>query len=322
MKTEQTIKIFYNKNQSVSKGISSSPSRSPEKPKLLLNYLENRDLLRHFCLDSDFPRFEKEDFLIAHTEEYVNAFFSGQHPLCSSNGLTWSLELAESTRWTNSSLYHAIRHSVENPETICFSPTSGFHHASPGQGSGFCTFSGQVIASVKIYRELGLKGAWLDLDGHFGNSIEDSRLFVRDLNNAIPPRFNMNPDGKHGEYIQDLEFCLRMLSAAIERKELDYLVWAHGADSHTNDDLGYQCTTEEWVTCSKIFYEWVKEINRHRTKPFPISLSLFGGYRNDDYNSVLSLHTADLIMCLNTLCGKNIHYQTEVKSEGPQYVIK
>ena len=321
MKTEQTIKVFYNKNQSISRGIASSPSRSPEKPKLLLNYLENRDLLRHFSFHSDFPPFTDEDFLIAHTQEYVSAFFNGEHPLCSTNCLSWSPELAESTRWTNSSLYHAIRHSVENPENICFSPTSGFHHASPGQGAGFCSFSGQVIASVKIYREFGLRGAYLDLDGHFGNSIEDSRVFVRDLNKAVPPGFNMNPEGKHQEYIQDLEFCLRMLSAAIDRKEIDYLVWCKGADSHEDDDLGYQCNTQEWVTCSKMFYQWVSELTRHREKPFPISLSLFGGYRKDDYNSVLSLHAADLVLCLNTLCGTNIQYQTEVKSQGSQYCI-
>jgi hypothetical protein len=44
----------------------------------------------------------------------------------------------------------------------------------------------------------------------------------------------------------------------------------------------------------------------------PLILSLFGGYRRDDYNSVLSLHTADLVMCLNILCGRKINYKTEV----------
>ncbi len=322
MDTEHLIKIFYNKNQSVTKQISKSGSRSPEKPKLLLNYLEQKNLLRHFEINSDFFPFEKNNFLIAHTEEYVNAVFEGKSPLCTSNCLPWSPELVQSVCWTNSSLYHAIRHSVKNPETICFSPTSGFHHATPGQGSGFCTFSGQVIASVKIFRELGLRGAWLDLDGHYGNSIEDSREFVRDLNKAVPPGFNMNPEGKHGEYIEDLEFLLRKLSIAIDRNEIDYLVWCHGADSHCEDDLGYQCNTEEWVTCSKIFYEWLKELNRYRQKPFPVTLSLFGGYRKDDYTSVLSLHSADLVICLNTLCGTQIQYQTEVKSKGPQYCIR
>ena len=312
METEHSIKIFYNRNQSVTKGISKSGSRSPEKPKLLLNYLEQKDLLRHFEINSDFLPFSVEDFLIAHTDEYVDAVFNGKFPLCASNALPWSKELAASLRWTNASLYNAIRNSIQNPEQISFSPTSGFHHAMPKGGSGFCTFSGQVIASVKIFRELGKRGAYLDLDGHFGNSIEDSRDFVKDFNEAIPIGFNINPEGHHGRYMKDLQFSLGKLGNAIYRGEIDYIVWCHGADSHEDDDLGSKCTTAEWIECSRLFYSWLKEVNGELKKPIPVSLSLFGGYRSDDYNSVLSLHTADLVMCLNTLCGRQINYVPEM----------
>ena len=81
-------------------------------------------------------------------------------------------------RYTNASLYHAIEHAVAHPEQVALSSTSGFHHARPTGGGGFCTFSGQVIAAVKIYREHRLVGAHVDLDGHFGNSIEDSQTSV------------------------------------------------------------------------------------------------------------------------------------------------
>ena len=47
-------------------------------------------------------------------------------------------------------------------------------------------------------------------------------------------------------------------------------------------------------------------------KQIPLILILFGGYRKDDFNSVLSLHTADLVTCLNILCGGNINYIPEV----------
>ena len=107
-------------------------------------------------------------------------------------------------RYTNASLYHAIEHAVAHPEQVTFSPTSGFHHARPAAGSAFCTFSGQVIAAIKIFREHRLVGAYLDLDGHFGNSIEDSRTFVADLNQAIPPGCNINPDGDHADYLDSL----------------------------------------------------------------------------------------------------------------------
>jgi hypothetical protein len=50
-------------------------------------------------------------------------------------------------------------------------------------------------------------------------------------------------------------------------------------------------------------------------KQIPLTLSLFGGYRKDDYESILSLHTADLVKCLNILCGQNIHYFPKVKEK-------
>ena len=73
-------------------------------------------------------------------------------------------------------------------------------------------------------------------------------------------------------------------------------------------------STEEWIECSKIVYTFVRDLEISIGKQIPLILTLFGGYRRDDYNSVLSLHTADLVTCLNTLCGYNINYSTEVKS--------
>jgi acetoin utilization deacetylase AcuC-like enzyme len=305
------IKTFYNPLQAVTSKVGFS--RSPEKPALLLQFLKDKNIF-HDCFEIEpgFDPFQKEDFLIAHTQEYIDAFFAGEKPLASSNGLQWSSELLRSVTYTNSSLYHAIKHSVENPSQICFSPTSGFHHARPGSGSGFCTFSGQVIASVKLFRELGKRGAYMDLDGHFGNSIEDSRDVVAFLNDAVPEGFNFNPLSSGSAYIKDFERCLDRLDQAVNKKQIDYVVWCHGADSHEWDDLGSQCNTEEWFLCSKLFFEWAKQLKLPH--PLGIIITLFGGYRSgDDYNSVLSLHTGDLVICLNTLCNHDISYVPEVK---------
>jgi hypothetical protein len=95
-----------------------------------------------------------------------------------------------------------------------------------------------------------------------------------------------------------------------------YVVFCHGADSHEADDLPGQCTTEEWLECSKLFYDWVKELDEIRGKPLPLALSLFGGYRSDDYGSVLSLHVADLVTCLNVLCGRELTYVPRIKPKA------
>src|ERR1700740_1017509 len=143
------IKTFYNHKQVMEYNSEKSFSKSPLKPKLLLQYLKRLGLMEHFFeLHHTFRPFTKEDFLIAHTKKYVDAVFNGVKPLCSSNNLPWSKELVTSLCFTNESVDKALEFASQNPDQVTFSPSAGFHHARPESGGGFCTFSGQVIASV------------------------------------------------------------------------------------------------------------------------------------------------------------------------------
>lgn len=277
-------------------------SRSPLKPALLLQRAKQLGTATMFYFDNDWQPFSSWDFQIAHTKAYVNAFFSGIEPLASSNGMKWSACFADSVRYTNASLFNAIAASVANPQQIAFSPTSGFHHATPERGGGFCTFSGQVIASLKLYRSAGLVGAYIDLDAHDGNSIEDSRGFAPDLNKAVPREFNINPHGTHRGYLEDLKHSLSQLREALVTEKVHYVVFCHGADSHEWDDLGGQLTTDEWLEASRIVYTMVREVVTE-IGPVPLTLSLFGGYRRDDYRPVLDLHLADLQIAREILAG-------------------
>jgi acetoin utilization deacetylase AcuC-like enzyme len=299
---DPAIHIFYRPEQVLTVDSAENFSKSPQKPRLLLEFLARHGLGGHFVRHDDWPPFQREDFLLAHTPEYVDAFFAGQRPLCESNELEWSPQFADSVRYTNSSLYHAIEHAVAHPGQVTFSPTSGFHHARPTAGSGFCTFSGQVIAAVKIFRERRLVGAHLDLDAHFGNSIEDSGTFADDLNQAIPPGCNVNPTGAHTGYLDSLKKHLADLEERFARGEVHYVVFAHGADSHEDDDLSGQCTTVEWLEASHLVYSMLDRVGTALRRPVPLTLALFGGYRSDNYEAVLRLHTADLIRCLQIVC--------------------
>jgi acetoin utilization deacetylase AcuC-like enzyme len=326
MKRDKII-TFYDERMVLSDDSEKNRSRSPLKPKRLMEFLGKEKLLQHFEIKS-FEPFSKEDFLIAHMPDYVHNFFNGVKrkkpaddfaemqewtPSCESNCLEWSPQFAETVRYTNASLYEAIRHSILNPTEVGFSPTSGFHHATPWFGGGFCTFSGQVIASMKIYREFGLKGCYVDLDGHFGNSIEDSRAYVSGLNEAIPKDANINIVAWGEQFVETLGYKLDALHTKIVKGEIDYVVFCHGADSHQHDDFGGGCNTEQWLRCSEMFYAFVNEVEKEIERPLPVALSLFGGYRKDDYDSVLSLHTADLVCCLNTLSSISISYTPTVK---------
>jgi acetoin utilization deacetylase AcuC-like enzyme len=276
-------------------------SRSPTKPRRFVEWLLRSPLATGVLLREDFAPALRDDLLIAHDADYVDGFFAGRAPHATSNGLHWSPAFAESVRYTNGSLVAALRAACDRPSRLALSPTSGFHHARPSGGSAFCTFSGQVIASVTLHRERGLSGAWIDLDGHFGNSIEDSRDFVPDLDGAI--RFNLNPRGAHRAYLTDLEQGLAAIGEAVLDRRVHYVAFAHGADSHEEDDLGGQCTTEEWLEASRLVYAAIRRWSEELGAPVPVALALFGGYRESEPEAVLRLHGADLAIALRTLGG-------------------
>lgn len=315
----QNIVTFYHQKMCPQQLGINTETPSPLKPQLLLEYLSKNSLDQHFEFSDRFTPFSKEDFYIGHTSEYVNGFFKGEEPHASSHGLLgidWSPSYVESVCYTNASFYHAIRHSIAQPEQICFSPTSGFHHATPTKGALFCAFSGEVIAALKLYQEKRLKGAFIDLDGHFGNSIGDSRAMFPVLDQAIPAGAHLNIRTTHQEYLEDFKIRLLVLEEMILKGGIDYVVFCHGADSHEDDDIGRQLNTEEWIACAEIFSHWVIKIQKKLSRPLPITLSLYGGYRDDDFTSVLSLHTASLLKILSILSNQLISFVPIVKKRS------
>jgi acetoin utilization deacetylase AcuC-like enzyme len=123
---------------------------------------------------------------------------------------------------------------------------------------------------------------------------------------------NINPKGSHDVYIKDFKRELELLADKIRNKQVDYVVWCHGADSHEWDDLGYQCTTKEWISCSELFYTLIRDLEAELGRHIPVTISLFGGYRRDHYESVLSLHAGDIRTGCKILLGKDIPYEMNV----------
>jgi acetoin utilization deacetylase AcuC-like enzyme len=306
---EPTIRMYYRRSMSMPSSSTGSFSESPLKPRRFRDHLRASPLSR-FVRTVGFAPLAQDDFLVAHTERYVRDFFAGREPLASSNWFPWNARFADSVRFTNGSLVAAVLGALEQPSQIALSPTSGFHHARPECGHGYCTFSGQVIAALRAYREHGAVGAWVDLDGHFGDSIEASRRFVPELDAALP--FNINPAGCHGDYLRDLSAGLARLEAALLEGRVQYVGFAHGADSHEWDDLGHQVSTAEWLEASRVVYGMIARCSASLGRPVPLVLALFGGYRKDDLSSVLELHVADLGVALSTLCGHDLAYEPRV----------
>ena len=299
MEKYKNIEIFFKKEMSVKSDTGYSPS--PSKPHRFMNYLvEHYDEYdKYFSINQNFKPFTNEEFYLVHSKKYVGNFFKGKDR---TNSLDWSKELAESVRYTNSSLWNAIKHSIYKPNKISLSPTSGFHHATHERGGGFCTFSGQVLASLRIYREWGKRGCYIDLDGHFGNSIESYRDLkgFNDVNKAIPEDCNINPNYTGIRYLKDLMIKLETVKHKYLNNEIDYFVWCHGADSCKEDPLGTQLSHKHWVHCTQLFIEMIKEIMTIKGDFVPITICLFGGYQKN-FNKTLELHRKDINVFIEEL---------------------
>lgn len=307
------LDVLYRPEVSFEGNDENHASRTPTKARRFLEHVADQKLSDYLNILREFGPLANSEFLRAHTREYVEAFFRGEEPHASSNGLEWSPEFAESVRYTNSSLVHAVENALAHPARISLSPTGGFHHATPESGRGFCSMSGQAIAALRVYEQRGAVGAWFDLDGHFGNSIEDTRSHAPLLDQALPRDLHINPQDSGSRYIENLRAGIARVGRAVLRGEVHYLAFAHGADSHEWDDLGGQCTTEEWLRASRLVYSAIEYWSRTLGRPIPVVLAFFGGYRDDDAASVLELHAADLAIALRTLAGVSIDYVPRVK---------
>lgn len=297
-------------------------SQSPTKPRRFVEFLRRTPVWPHVTIESQFSAVTRGDLLIAHRESYVDAFLHAHDEarafeldLAESNGITWTPDFRDSVMCTNGSLVAAVDAVIRRPATIAMSPASGFHHATPESGQGYCTFSGQVIAAVRAWEAHRARGAWIDLDGHFGNSIEDSREYVLALREAIPEGCNLNVNGAHGGYLAELARKLDALGSRVAMGEVTYVGVAHGADSHEWDSLGHQCSTAEWLEASRLVYTAIRSWSSALGRPVPVVLALFGGYRNDHPESVLGLHAMDTARALGYLADVRelVDYHAEVR---------
>ncbi len=57
---------------------------------------------------------------------------------------------------------------------IAYHPAGGTHHGRPGRASGFCFFNDPVFAILRLLREGVERIAYVDLDAHHGDGVQDA----------------------------------------------------------------------------------------------------------------------------------------------------
>lgn len=292
MQYQKPLVIFHRKEMSFEDTSLRQFFINRQKPKLFVEYLKKHQF--SFEEKSDWGRLEREDLLLGHTEEYLDDFFSKDPRVEASIGIPLSNQYLISCEYETSALYHAINYALQHPKTITHSLVCWVHHAWPTGWRMLCWLNGQVIASCKIYEKWGTWGAYIDLDAHYGNAIDESRGFSEIVDRALPDWANINPEWSHKEYITSLKTKLQVLEMLIIKGKVWYVVYAHGSDSCEWDAFwGHILSREERFECTKIVCKRIKELSKKIWKPIPMILALFGGYR-ENINEILELYREDL----------------------------
>lgn len=63
---------------------------------------------------------------------------------------------------------------------VSFNPCGGFHHAHPDRASGFC-YVNDVVIAIEELRANGLRTAYLDIDAHHGDAVQEAYYGTGDV---------------------------------------------------------------------------------------------------------------------------------------------
>lgn len=246
------------------------------------------------------------DILRVHDAAYLRAVDSGEpKALAESQKFPWSPALAEAVRWTNGGCIGALFSALEGG--IAANLASGFHHAGPARGEGFCTFNGLAVAYERARAERRLRRALVvDMDLHYGNGTAacaatrpdlfalsiygnwyKANLAYRDvLAERAPDTENAwsvpVPNGAgRDEYVGALASAI---GPAIDRARPDVILYQAGADPYKEDPYSpLDLDHEALLARDTLLFETA------RAAGIPVMWVLAGGY-TPDVSKVVEVH--------------------------------
>ena len=237
----------------------------------------------------DVPPISTEDICLAHEAEFVRGVLEG---LLENGFENFSLEIANTLRYTNGSMRDAAKCAIENG-IVAVSPTSGFHHAFHYTASAFCTFNGLMITTQWLLKNGHAKRVGIiDCDYHYGNGT-DQIIGKLNLFNQVK-HFTAGQEFHHTGHTAAF---FEKLKATLEfMKDCDVILYQAGADPHIDDPLGGFLTTEQLYQRDLLVFTECRQRN------IPVAWNLAGGYQqNDDgstnWDALTEIHTNTLKAC-------------------------
>lgn len=274
-----SMKIFYDKRQTVQSNKSFSPSAG--KPALVVDAWRKKWPSLYVDI---FEPVTRDDFKMVHDSIMVDAVLDCRR----NNGFSNKLpEVAESLPWTTGSLVAATLYALRTGKAGV-SPTSGFHHAEWNSPQGFCTFNGLMVAAVKAQEAGAARVGVLDLDAHYGNGTDNitKHLHAHDwLSHYTYGRWSVTPENAEN-WLRDLPEIVKG-----HFEGCDVVIFQAGADPHINDPLGGDLTTEQMQRRDRIVFQTLKELG------VPVAWNLAGGYQ-PNIDDVIQIHVNTMAECL------------------------
>jgi len=159
---------------------------------------------------------------------------------------------------------------IKEKANIVFNLVGGFHHASRSFAEGFC-YVNDVIVAIDTFLSHGFRVAYIDLDAHHGNGVQDAYYkddrvlvislhesgktlfpwsgFMEEIGEEIGRGFNINiplPMETDDEAYQWI--FSRIVTPAVSFFKPTVVVAVVGADTHKNDPLSNLSLTNEGMS--------------------------------------------------------------------------
>ena len=192
----------------------------------------------------------------------------------------------------------AARAALE--DGVAVNLAGGTHHASPGQGQGYCLFNDAAVAIRALQAERRIRLALvIDLDVHQGNGTAaclagDPAAFTLSVHGArnfpvrkVPSDHDVPlPDGiTDADYLQIVDDAV---AESLRHATPDLVVYNAGVDVFEGDRLGRLAITADGVAArDRLVFE------RCATAGVPVAVAMGGGYA-PDVEVIVGLHVATI----------------------------
>lgn len=272
----QALQVFYSEHLVSDARVGRSPS--DRKPRLVWEALARQAWpIRRVSPEPVAVR----DLYRVHDRGFVDDVLSLKQP----NGFgSYSESVARSLLYTCGACHDSAVAALR--DGISASLTSGFHHAGPSAGRGFCTFNGLMVAAMRLLGEGRVERvAIIDCDYHYGDGtqeiIDTQQLGDRVFHLSLGHRFRWH---EHAEPYLDAMAALR---DPLRDFDPGVILYQAGADVHIDDPLGGLLTTEQMRLRDATLFTIARDLG------IPVAWNLAGGYqmeRDGSIPRVVELH--------------------------------